>query len=98
MIIDYEFSTDFLGHNEEYNEDYFDTQDYVFEIGSEQEREVAIEMIKVETNFNNEMAEKVFDFLDNNGLLDEYLQGGEDFIKDYFRNEAEQQFRENWRD
>ena len=89
MIIKYDFDTDFLGHDEEYNEDYFSSTDYEFELSIDDMEEVAIDMVMCDTDCDKETAKKfVNNILWNYDLLEKYLEAGEDYVRDYFEEQA----------
>jgi len=93
MIIRYEFNTEFLGSNDEYCEEYWETEPYEYEPSLEEEMEVAVESIMQDMKCNEEMATEIMKkVLWDYDLLDEYLEANEDFAKDYLEYRARKKF------
>lgn len=95
MVIKYDFDTDYLGYNETYNEDYFGSSEFEFEIDIEDMKNVATQMVRDDVGCDKETARKFVDnVLWNYDLLEEYLEANEDFVKEYFEERAIKEFRD----
>lgn len=96
MVLDYLFKTNFIGRDEERNEEYYNEVRYEYEIDANQEEEIAIEMIMQDIGCDKELARKIVEnVLYNNDILDDYLKANKDYVKEHFEDDAQKEFYED---
>lgn len=99
MKLKYEFKTRLLGEDLERGEEYWDTETYEYEPDAEDLKKVATLMVMEDAECDRTMADKfVVGVLWNYDLLDAYLEYDIDYVKDYFKERAEEKFWESRED
>ena len=99
MIINYEFNGKLIGRDEEYNEEYYETIDYNYELSAEDMTKIATKMIMEDAECDKQTADKfVVSVLWQYDFMEEYLEKNIDYVKEYFSDKAEREFMETLED
>ena len=68
--------------------------DYIYEIDWRREVEVVEEILKEESGLDKEEAQKVASLFLEYGLIDKVIEDNMDFVRQYFEQEAYEQFKD----
>ena len=67
--------------------------DFIYDINWEDEKEVIKEVLQQEAGLTEKEAETTLEVLTDNGLTDEFIERNIDFVKEYFVEEAYEQYK-----
>ena len=67
--------------------------DFIYEINWEDEKEVIKEVLQQESGLTEKEAETTLQVLTDNGLTDEFIDRNMEFVKEYFEEEAYEEYK-----